>query len=176
MKEIFIDIFLKSKQIKPDLKMVLNDGSEREINMYYYDEQIIRKQKISKITNTNTEMILTFNLNDIIFDFSHDDKIIHTQLGFLQYLFEKEEITDQDLEKLNNELKGTIFDGYKVQRGVMFNPRLILIERKWHLVDKSLNVKFKYKYEWIYIQSYYERLSAGVLYGRAKPTFKWEKR
>jgi len=91
MIDFFIEIFFMSERIYPDIKMVFDNGEEREINMYYYDERIIRRSKINTLLVQNYEktMKLDFNINDILFDIDHDVKIIHTQLGFYKKFLKK---------------------------------------------------------------------------------------
>jgi len=178
MIDFFIEIFFMSERIYPDIKMVFDDGEEREINMYYYDDRIIRRSKINTLLGQNYEktMKLDFNINDILFDVDHEGKIIHTQLGFLQEVFEKENLTQNDLNELNKEFEGTRLDGYKIQFGILMNPRLLLIERQWFLENKEKNIVLENKFEWMFIQNQTMHFKNGFLYQNVKFDFNWEKR
>lgn len=79
------------------------------------------------------------------------------------------------MNELNKGFDGTRLDGYKIQFGILMNPRLLLIERQWFLENKEKNIVFENKFEWIYIQNQTKHFENDFLYQNVKYDFNWEK-
>lgn len=177
--KVFIDTFLKCVQVIPDKKMIFKDtGQERYINMFYYDEDMIRQKKLMTIIDEGKQTIKTlFDINNILFDFDSDSKMIHVQRGFLQKICATKNLTWGDLGKIEKVLNGTELEGYSIKFGVLINPRLLYDTVKWEVIkDKDFDYQFSYKYEWVYDQDMANAAKTGNLYKRGIVNYTWEKR